>query len=332
MTNDKTFLTYNQQMKKLRNTKKIKCNGSLNKEMLVRSGYFNIINGYKMPFTCGIDSNGNHIYYGNTSLDQINHLKKFDESLRMVLLKQITRIEEEVRTLTGYKFDQYNNNGKTPWYEIDAYSEKSDLKSKIHIISSIFSDLKHTKSEYVDFYVNRHKQIPTWIMIKVVNFSTFIDILKFSHNNVTHAICDLYSMYDAKNMPDVKLLIGSLHWLRIVRNSCAHNERIYCINITNSNNNRIIERYFKSLPPQYAKSTQKNIFDILVYFKYFLPENEFISLIADIKELLLKLKLDINPNAFDNVRSTMGIKNLTDLDTLVNLPKSKIDYNKFDTM
>ena len=107
MTNDKTFLTYNQQMKKLRNTKKIKCNGSLNKEMLVRSGYFNIINGYKMPFTCGIDSNGNHIYYGNTSLDQINHLKKFDESLRMVLLKQITRIEEEVRTLTGYKFDQY---------------------------------------------------------------------------------------------------------------------------------------------------------------------------------------------------------------------------------
>lgn len=120
MANDKSFLTYNQQMKKLRNDKKIDCNGTPHKISLVRSGYFNIINGYKTPFTCGTDANGNHTYFPNTSLSQINSLKKFDESLRLFLLKYITQVEEEVRTLTGYKFDQCNDNGKIPWYETSA--------------------------------------------------------------------------------------------------------------------------------------------------------------------------------------------------------------------
>lgn len=42
MANDKSFLTYNQQMKKLRKDKKIDCNGTPHKISLVRSGYFNI--------------------------------------------------------------------------------------------------------------------------------------------------------------------------------------------------------------------------------------------------------------------------------------------------
>lgn len=50
MKNDKFFLTYNQQMRKLRNDKNIICNGSLDKKILVRAGYFNIVNGYKNPF------------------------------------------------------------------------------------------------------------------------------------------------------------------------------------------------------------------------------------------------------------------------------------------
>ena len=41
MANDKSCLTYNQQMKKLRKDKKIDCNGTPHKISLVRSGYFN---------------------------------------------------------------------------------------------------------------------------------------------------------------------------------------------------------------------------------------------------------------------------------------------------
>ena len=61
------------------------------KTTLVRMGYFNLVNGYKEPFICGKDNNGNHIYIANTSLKALYALKKFDDDLRMLLLKYITQ-------------------------------------------------------------------------------------------------------------------------------------------------------------------------------------------------------------------------------------------------
>lgn len=227
-------------------------------------------------------------------------------------------------------------NMNDPWYETNAYSSSATLQSKMNTISSAYSELSKSRSEYVQFYMKNHEQIPTWIMIKVVNFSTFIDVLHNSKTNVTNAICKLYSMYDDNNLPNVKLLIGSLHWLRRVRNSCAHNERVYCIHQTQARNNsasgRILDPYYTQLPTSYSRCTEKNIFDILVYFKYFLPTEEFTPMIIELKNMLIELQNTLQTNAFDNVRGQMGIKNLNVLDALITLPKSKIEYNKFDTL
>lgn len=227
-------------------------------------------------------------------------------------------------------------NMNDPWYETNAYSSSATLQSKMNTISSAYSELSKSRSEYVQFYMKNHEQIPTWIMIKVVNFSTFIDVLHNSKTNVTNAICKLYSMYDDNNLPNVKLLIGSLHLLRRVRNSCAHNERVYCIHQTQARNNsasgRILDPYYTQLPTSYSRCTEKNIFDILVYFKYFLPTEEFTPMIIELKNMLIELQNTLQTNAFDNVRGQMGIKNLNVLDALIALPKSKIEYHKFDTL
>ena len=336
MADEKDFLTYNQQMRKLRNDKKIKCNGSGHKQILIRAGYFNIINGYKTPFTCGTDTKGNHVYLPDTSIEQLYELKKFDDRLRLLLLDYITRVEEEIRTLTGYKFDQCNANGKIPWYDTTAYSPSSRLQNRMNVISSAYSELSASQQEYVKFYMDNHTLIPTWIMIKVVNFSTFINVLQNSKTDVTHSICNLYSMFDKKGHPNVKLLIGSLHWLRKVRNSCAHNERIYCIHQSKqpnrNNSGRIIENYISMLTRSYSRDTDKRIFDLLVYFKYYLPNTEYQEMISTLQGMLNQLQCSISKNAFDNVRGQMGIKNLADLDTLKKLVKNSIKYNNFDKL
>ena len=335
MTSDKEFLTYNQQMKKLRINKKIDCKNTKDKTTLVRMGYFNLVNGYKEPFICGKDLNGNHIYIANTTLDSLYALKKFDDQLRMLLLRYITQIEEEVRTLTGYKFDQCNENGKTPWYDAKAYSTSCKLQDRMNAISSAYSELNKSRSEYVKFYMNNHETIPTWIMIKVVNFSTFIDVLSNSKNTVTHALCKLYDMRDANGYYNVKLLVGSLHWLRKVRNSCAHNERVYCIKQNPVNNDkysgRIHEEYIKKMRPVYLKDKDKKLIDLLIYFKYYLTDKDYKKMMGEFQDMLLKLQEEVSTNAFDNVRGKMGIKNLNDLDDLKNLPKAKIMYHRFDT-
>lgn len=229
MSNDKFFLTYNQQMRKLRNDKHIICEGSSHKKILVRAGYFNIVNGYKNPFVSGQDSQGNHFYIAGTSIDQLHYVKKFDDQLRSFLLRYITQVEEEARTLTAYKFDECNDNGSISWYDTNAYSPNRSLQEKMDVISRAYNELSQSRLDYVKFYMDNHAQIPTWIMIKVVNFSTFIDIINVSKTDVSHSLCNLYGLEDKNLQPNVKLLIGCLHWMRKIRNSCAHNERIYCL-------------------------------------------------------------------------------------------------------
>lgn len=333
MTDDKFFLTYNQQMKKLRNDKHIICNGSSHKKILVRTGYFNIVNGYKNPFVSGQDSNGNHVYISGTSISQLQAVKNFDDQLRSFLLRYITQVEEEARTLSGYKFDECNNNGDIPWYATEAYNPTKSLQDKMSVISKAYSELSKSKLDYVKFYMENHKQIPTWIMIKVVNFSTFIDIIRVSRTDVSHALCKLYGLEDQDGYPDVKLLIGSLHWMRKIRNSCAHNERVYCLSRKkdrHGSSGRILEKYFRLLGRGYVRNLEQRIIDLVVYFKYYLLKKEYKHFVSELKVMLMDLQSRIHPHAFEYVRGQMGIKNLSDLDALADFPKDDIEYNKFD--
>lgn len=133
-------------MKYLRDDKNIVCRGSSAKNILIRNGYFNLVNGYKMPFVQKIDTDGKHIYIGGTSIEQLYEVKKFDEELKLLLLKYITKVEEEVRTLTGYKFDQINDNGKIEWYKIEAYSPNASIKSIMKTISEAYQQIEKTSS------------------------------------------------------------------------------------------------------------------------------------------------------------------------------------------
>ena len=333
MTEDKFFLTYNQQMKKLRNDKHIDCTGSDHKKILVRAGYFNIVNGYKEPFVSDRDVDGNHIYISGTSISQLQAVKQFDDQLRSFLLKYITQIEEETRTLSGYKFDECNENGKIPWYDTNAYSPNKSLQEKMSVISKAYNELSRSELDYVRFYMDNHKQIPTWIMIKVVNFSTFINIIQCSKREVAHALCHLYGLEDEEGRANVKLLIGSLHWMRKVRNSCAHNERVYCIKRAKGikgNSGRILGKYFNALGAGYSRNLDQRLIDLIVYFKYYLPKSEYKQFVSELKNMLKGLEIKIHPHAFEYVRAQIGVRDLADLDTLLNLPKDDIEYNKFD--
>ena len=135
---DKDFLTYNQQMRLLRNQKNIACNGTQDKILLCRSGYFNLVNGYKTPFSTGKDVEGNHVYLRGTSIHHLGALKAFDDELRLLLLKYITKAEEEARAFAAYKFDVVNNNGAVQWYQVDAYNPGTDVKRIIALISKAY--------------------------------------------------------------------------------------------------------------------------------------------------------------------------------------------------
>ena len=82
----------------------------------------------------------------------------------------------------------------------------------------------------------------------------------------------------------------------------------------------------------YSRNLDQKIFDLIIYFKYFLPKNEYKQFINELKSMLNDLQTKIQPHAFEYVRGQMGIRNLEDLDKLLNFPKDEIEYNKFDAI
>lgn len=324
----KDFLTHNQQMKRLREKKKIDCRGSADKEILCRTGYFNLINGYKQPFVASVDAHGNHIYYKGTGIREIYALKRFDDELRSTLLKHITTVEEEVRALVAYKFDEVNDNGKIAWYQIEAYSPSKDAASVLRVISSTYHDVEMSKQDYVKYYLEHHKFIPTWIMVKVISFSNFINFLDCSRDSVKQAICKTYGILDNEGRCDFNLLIGSLNWLRAVRNVCAHNERIYTVA---HKKGRIKTRYMDTLAPSYSVDRDKRVIDLLVYMKYYMPHKEYTKFIANVNRLIIDLQKQIRRGAFDKVRAELGIKDISHLQKLCECPKV-INYNKLSIL
>lgn len=320
---DKDFLTYNQQMKYLRNNKKIACTGSAHKNLLIKSGYFNLVNGYKIPFSMGKNSDGHHIYIRDTTIDELYSLKIFDDELRILLFKNIAKIEQEVRALSSYTFDNINKNNSLTWFNVTAYDSKFNMTDIIKLISKIYSELSRSRHKYVKNYLDNHKSIPTWIMIKVISFSNLIDFINLGNTKIKDNLCKLYGMEQSDDRYDYKLLFSSLNWLRKIRNSCAHNERVYDISLSDQ---RVKNLYFDLMAKSYNKRRDKKIIDAVIYFKYLLPHRVFESFIIELKELLLVLQQDLQKNSFDRVRASMGIRDIDHLDSLLLEPKN-IMYN-----
>ncbi|MFR4583228.1 Abi family protein [Clostridium cadaveris] len=320
----KDFLTYNQQMKYLRDKKEIECGQTNDKIILCRNGYFNLVNGYKEPFING--SNGcSHKYLNGTSIKEIYQVKKFDDELRMLLLKYITKVEEEVRTLVGYKFDEVNNKGKIEWYSVNAYDTSRETQKIVKVISDSFQEINRSEQKYIKHYFDKYKYVPTWILVKVIKFSTFISFVEFSKKDVKRSICDLYGIKDKNGKGDFILLKGSLHWLRKIRNSCAHNERVYGIKREGT---RIKTIYDNLLAKSYVRESDQKLIDLIIYMRFYLDDKDFKKFATEIKSLLEDLQGNINPNAFNKVRGDMGIKDLGHLDKLISM-KKEIKYNKF---
>lgn len=321
----KKYLTYNQQMKHLRDAKHISCGGSPDKEILCRNGYFNLVNGYKTPFVQSIGTNGQKSYFPGTSIKELFYLKHFDEELRLLLLGRITKAEEEVRTFAAYKFDEVNNKGLTPWYDTNAYNSNRSITDVVKIISTGYSEISRSQLAYVKHYLDEHHSIPTWVYFKVIRFSTFITSLTLCKDDVCNSLCDLYGMKKANGQPNIKLLISSLQFLRTIRNACAHNERVYDINRPNG---RIIEPVLLSMRPVYQRTRKQMILDSIIYLKYYLDPEEYEKMIDSFHALLTNLQNNISINAFDRVRARLGFKNLNDL-LLLKQDRFMKNYNKF---
>lgn len=110
----KPFLTYEQQIQKLKDKHLLIPNESDAKVKLRLNGYFALITGYKSLFK----NPTTHCYRDGTTFDDIVALYEFDAQLRELTLRHLLHIERHIRSALSYAFCQKHGKQQNAYLDI----------------------------------------------------------------------------------------------------------------------------------------------------------------------------------------------------------------------
>ncbi len=210
-------LDFEKQVNRLREHKMHIDNPTYAKSILEEINYYRFT-GYALEFRKNkCDSN----FIDGTHFDMIYDIYKFDEELRLLLLEYLLKIEIYYRTKISYGFSM-NKCKRAPHdqhYDINNYYNKDSIR-KIWI--AIKREIGYNKdSDVVKHHnSNYNKKMPLWVLVELISFSNLSKYYNSLYTSEQKIIANLVG-FNNNN------LSNWLHCMSVLRNMCAHNNRLY---------------------------------------------------------------------------------------------------------
>ena len=277
---------------------------------LKNNNYYELINGYKDFF---IDKNKTEeekkdVYRNDITFEDIVSLYEFDFETRAIILKCILKIENIIKTKLAYYFSEKYNQ-EYNYLNIHNYNDKiksvkiiADISNiiKINMVSSKSEDMRNI----LEYYLEKHQNVPLWVLIKKFTFGKLSKFYSALIEEIQFKICDdieefYLKEYNKSISINNKTLSQMLEFINIVRNICAHNEKLYNI------------RYKKIKNVSYShikRDCQGKLFDVIIILKIFLSKKEFEENIKLLDENMEKLKLANSSKMYGNLLNQMGMQ------------------------
>ena len=266
------------------------------KDIIKRTNYYNLINGYKDPFLQ--TKTPNEKYLPGTTIEEIYALYEFDRKLRILTLEYILEIEKHIKSVVSYCFSK--EHGHKNYLKIDNFDtsgyKKYDQACKL--LSNMYSKISSNidKEPSMTHYVNNKNYVPLWVLVNTISMG---DISKFYSNMIQKERDDVARRikYGVKHND----LESYLFFLSTIRNRCAHDERLFSyLSYVGIPKNTYLN-YFRIY---HAKS---NYFALMTIFKILLPKNRYCNYHGQLDTLLKELNSRLNVIPPKAIRSMMGM-------------------------
>lgn len=242
--------------------------------------YYSIVNSYKSVFK---DENGN--YKDNVSFDEIYALYNFDKNIKYIFLKYSLEIEVQVKALIANQISKIY--GIKNYLSEKNLDEKFDSSTKRKLIKKIRKEINDDYKVHsaITHYKDNYGFIPPFVLTKILTLgvvSSYYGLLKQSDRQ---AIAKKFKISD-------RALKQILKNLTIVRNICAHNDRLYCFRNKTYMSIKDIDKNYK------INDNETNLYMIMRTMKIFLNkdyynfENEFIKEIKKLDKQLSSININ----------------------------------------
>ena len=248
-TMDKPFLAIDDQVSLL--AKRGVKTDSNTATVLMREGYYSVINGYKAPFLDleKTKASDDDRYLSGTSFEDIYALFVFDRKLREITFHYHTKIEVMMRTICSYTFCEHHRE-KNAYLQPESYTLQSDYmldsrawQADITKLVKTFKkklDGYHEHHEFIDFYKENHDNVPLWVLANALTFGNIEHLYDLMKPDEQQLVCErvvtaINKQGSQQGFLNRRMLRIYLNVLVKVRNLCAHDERLYCAQVGTRN-------------------------------------------------------------------------------------------------
>lgn len=314
----KEHKTFNQQLTILRNRGVVVPTNGKPKRFLEQENYYNVINGYKDLFLVK-DSNNlpvePELYQEGTHFNELKALFLFDRELRILLLKYLLIFENSIKTTVAYEFSKKYPR-KNAYLDIANFVDNDPKKvlQQISILTKTIHD-KVDRSGAIKHYIEEHGEVPLWVLVNFLtmgNIANFYNILTDSTKNI---IAKFYTdKYRTQNKDNTFRLSSAdlsacLKVANLVRNICAHDERLYNVNLRNVRISQIANHF------GIRRYDNKRFIVLILFLKIVLDKKDFQILYKALRNLFNQYADEFKTVVFDDILNTMGI-DLTEMEKL----------------
>lgn len=329
--NEKIFTDYNERIDILRNRNMtINKRSSIHRNVIKNYNYYNVINAYKDLFLEVI--NPEEKYKSGTTPDQLLALYKFDENLRIILLRYILQIEEKIKHhITQSFFGHFSSSEQltdiekqelhrdTAYLNINYYDisskEKRVTYSKFQrIVNNMIGRHYDKDNSSIKKYKDEHQYIPMWVLFNILmfgNISKYFTILKKEIKKDVMKQLGVTWTFQIEE-ETINQFESTLEILTLARNICAHNERLYCFQHNIVLKDRFLS-FRNALPqPQDVKfknrTTMKySIYSVLFLVSNFINEKEKRLMLKEIDKEIQYLDKKLHTISVDDVLRYMNM-------------------------
>ena len=184
----KQFLTYDEQITFLEEKKRLMISDKeYAKKILLKIGYFPLINGYKEVFKQSI----NDQFQKGTTFEDIYELYSFDNELRNIFLKYILMAERNIKSSLSYHFCKEYGDLQSDYLSVNNYDYTGKKKNVINKMVKIMSGQLRYDSDYVYIrhYMTTYQYVPLWVLMNVLTIGQLSKIYASQKGRIQIKVC-----------------------------------------------------------------------------------------------------------------------------------------------
>jgi abortive infection bacteriophage resistance protein len=273
------------------------------KKILQHIGYYNLINGYSKLFLSATTPDDK--YKHGTTVDEIYSLYEFDRRLRDIFFKYILEVETHIKSLISYVFPQKYGYDNYMLYNNFDTGKKNAEKQIMDVIADFQRQIASRSSDpSISHYLKKYGYVPLWVANNILTLGQISKFYSIMKQPDRQAVSKTFKITDNQ-------LESILTYLSVVRNFCAHGNRLYCFRTKRPliDFPAHLQLGIAQTGAQEFEYGKRDLFASMIALSYVLPKAKYDMLIKELYCLFRNIQNQLHILRMEDIYREMGFPN-----------------------